>query len=90
MFKDTIKAHQPLSDAQRVQLHALARLKIANHDRQVARVKKLQARVAELEKDLAAYEESEPGGKAGGREGQPGDGMTEEEKVAAEIKAMDK
>ena len=59
-FKDTVKSRQPLTPAQRVKLHAIARLKMANHDRQVARVKKLSARVAELEKTLADYEQSEP------------------------------
>jgi hypothetical protein len=90
VFRDTIKAHQPLSDAQRVQLHALARLKIANHDRQVSRVKKLQARVAELEKNLADYEKSEPGGRPGARESKTGDGLYTLDSAQAEISALDR
>lgn len=61
-FKDTLKAGQPLSDQQRVQLHALARIKMANHDRKVVALKKAQDRIAELEKALAEFEKSEPGG----------------------------
>lgn len=59
-FKDTVKAGKPLSEVQKVQLHALARLKIANHDRLVTRLKARDARIAELEKSLADYEKSEP------------------------------
>ena len=90
VFKDTLKAGQRLSDVQRVQLHALARLKIANHDRQVARAKKLSARVAELEKDLAAYEKSEPGGRPGARDTKPGDGKDWEQTAAEELAALDR
>ena len=90
VFKDTLKAGQRLSDVQRVQLHALARLKIANHDRQVARAKKLTARVAQLEKDLAAYEKSEPGGRPGARDTKPGDGKDWEQTAAEELAALDR
>ena len=65
-FRDTVKAGKPLSDAQRVQLHAIVRLKAANHDRKVVALKKATARIAELEKSLAEYEKSAPrAGKAG-------------------------
>lgn len=90
VFKDTIKARQPLSEAQRVQLHALARLKILNHDRQVARVKKLTARVAELEKDLADYERSAPGGRPGAREAKPGEDKDWLATAEDELRALDK
>ena len=73
-FRDTIKAGQPLTEAQRVQLHALARLKIANHDRLNARLKKANARIAALEKDLADFEKSEPGGRPGARTSPGGTG----------------
>jgi hypothetical protein len=59
-FKETVKAGKPLSEVQKVQLHALARLKMANHDRLVTRLKARDARIAELEKSLADYEKSEP------------------------------
>ena len=59
-FRETVKSGKPLSEVQKVQLHALARLKMANHDRLVARVKSRDARIAELEKSLADYEKSEP------------------------------
>lgn len=88
-FRETVKAKKPLTDAQRVQLHALARLKMANHDRKVAALKKAQSRIAELEKALAEYEQSEPGaGKTGGAKkisDKPWD-----EQIADEIKALDK
>jgi hypothetical protein len=65
-FKETVKSQQPLSETQKVQLHALARLKMANHDRKVIALKKSNERIAELEKSLADYEKSEPAaGKAG-------------------------
>lgn len=89
-FKDTIKAGQPLSDKQRVQLHALARLKMANHDRQIAHIKKLRSRVEQLEKDLEAYEKSEPGGKAGERTQADESGRDWLQTAEAEIRALDK
>jgi hypothetical protein len=72
-FKETVKAGQPLSEVQKVQLHALARLKMANHDRLVARVKARDARIAELEKSLADYEKSEPSAEKAGEGGKVGD-----------------
>jgi hypothetical protein len=82
-FKDTVKAGKPLSEVQKVQLHALARLKMANHDRKVTALKKANARIAELEKTLAEYERSEPsaerareGGKVGDK---PWDAQMEDE-----------
>jgi hypothetical protein len=88
-FRDSVKANKPLSEVDKVKLHALARLKIANHDRLLTRTKKLQARVAELEKNLAEYEKSEPvttrAGTARTTSTKPWD-----ELVADELKAMDK
>jgi hypothetical protein len=90
-FRDTLKAGKPLSDAQKVQLHALARLKIANHDRKVAALKKAHARIQELEKAVADYEKSEPAAdKAGSSDGKvtaPKDWL---ESAADEIRALDK
>lgn len=59
-FRDTVKSGKPLSEVQTVQLHALARIKIANHDRLVTRLKARDAKIAELEKSLKDYEKSEP------------------------------
>ena len=88
-FKDTVKAGKPLSQIQTVQLHALARLKMANHDRLIAARKKDQARIAELEKTLAEYEKSEPSaGKAGERTRDVSKPW--EDQVADELRAMDK
>lgn len=88
-FKETMKAGKPLNEMQKVQLHALARLKIANHERLLAGRKKDKARIAELEKALAEYEKSEPGGRPSvPREGgAAGDWL---ETASAELKAMDK
>jgi hypothetical protein len=72
-FKKTVKAGKPLSEVQKVQLHALARLKMANHDRLVARVKARDARIAELEKSLADYEKSEPSADRAGEGAKVGD-----------------
>ena len=71
-FREAIKAGQQLSEVQKVQLHALARLKIANHDRLVARVKNRDARIAELEKSLSDYEKSEPRSDKAGETAQVG------------------
>jgi hypothetical protein len=70
-FRDTLKAGKPLSEGQKVQLHALARLKIANHDRKVAALKKAHARIKELEKAVEDYEKSEPAADKAGEAAQP-------------------
>ena len=72
-FKETIKAGKPLSEVQKVQLHALARLKMANHDRLVTRLKARDARITELEKSLADYEKSEPSADKAGEGVQTGE-----------------
>lgn len=88
-FRETVKSRKPLTEVQKVQLHALSRLKIANHDRKVVQLKKANERIAELEKSLAEYEKSEPtAGKAGA--GTPSSGKSWDEEVADELKAMDK
>ena len=89
-FRATVKANQPLSEVQKVQLHALARLKMANHDRKVSALRKATTRIAELEKMLDDYENSEPAaGKAGGG----GSAVTDkdwQDVVSDELKALDK
>jgi len=72
-FKDTVKAGKPLSEVQKVQLHALARLKMANHDRLIEGKRKDKARIAELEKALADYEKSEPSAERAGEGAKVGD-----------------
>ena len=88
-FRDAVKANQPLTEAQKVQLHALARLKMANHDRKVAALKKANARIAELENTLADYEESEPSAKTAGG-GPRTITKSWDEQVADELRQMDK
>lgn len=88
-FKETIKAKKPLSEVQKVQLHALARLKMANHDRLLAGRKKDKARIAELEKTLAEYEKSEPSTSTASSGARTGSKAWDEE-VADELKALDR
>lgn len=88
-FKETVKAGQPLSDVQKVQLNALGRLKMANHDRLVTRLKARDARIAELEKSLADYEKSEPLADMAG-DGARVEGKDFFDQVDAELSKMDK
>jgi hypothetical protein len=88
-FKETVKAGKPLSEVQKVQLHALARLKIANHDRLITRLKSRDARIAELEKSLADYEKSEPSAARAGESAATSD-KPWDDTVAEELKALDK
>lgn len=93
-FRETVRKKEPLSPVQRVQLHALLRLKAANHDRKVVALQKANARIAELEKALAEFEKSSPpGGRAKGADGgggDGGDGFMTVEKAEADFRAMDK
>lgn len=88
-FRNTVKANKPLTEIQKVQLHALARLKMANHDRLVAARKRDKARIEELEKNLAEYEKSEPATTRGGTPRKAGTKAWDEE-VAEELKALDR
>lgn len=88
-FRDAVKSGQPLTEEQNVKLHSLVRLKAANHDRQVAALKKAQARIAELEKSLAEFEKSEPGGGRLEPAPKPGD-KDWLEQAEQELKSMDK
>lgn len=88
-FKEAVKSKQPLTDKMRVQLHALARLKMANHDRQLVRIHQMRERIAELEKSLSQYEASEPGA------GKPKDGAPPAhkdwlEEAEAELQQLDR
>lgn len=65
-FKDAIKSAKPLSQEALVRLHAIARNKLANHDRLARSNKTLSARVSELEKSLKEYEQSGPDSVAAG------------------------
>lgn len=67
-FRRDIETKGQLSPENTVRLHALIRNKAANHDRLARRVKALQAQLAEKDKALAEYEDSEPplgGGRVG-------------------------
>ena len=73
-FRDTLKAGKELSAAQKVQLTAISRLKLANHPRLVAKVESLTTRLAAVDKSLAEYEQSNPpAGKAGSAVAAPSD-----------------
>ena len=87
MFAPTPET-QPKSPQEAVALHALIRNKAANHDRMALGLKKANARIAELETELKAYQESEPrndGGVPGGSAGGPADWRAQDE---AEIDAL--
>lgn len=88
-FKESVKDGKPLTEVQKVQLHAIARLKMANHDRKVVQLKKATARIAELEKVLAEYENSEPRGVNAGEGGRTSIKPWDEQ-IADELKALDK
>lgn len=89
-FRDTLKAKQPLSDTQKVQLHAIARIKMANHDRKVMQLKKANARIKELEKTIADYEQSEPDASKAGRTSPAGGSKDWLEQAEDELRALDK
>lgn len=88
-FRDTVKSKKPLTEAQKVQLHALARIKMANHDRMIPRLKKANARIAELEKSLAEFEKSEPSAARAGEGGQVSN-KSWDQQVEDELRALDK
>jgi hypothetical protein len=79
----------PLTPQQRVKRLAVIRAKAANHDRLAARVKARNARIAELEADLAEYEKS---GGGTGTAGEPGRNGTKDfmGTIEDEIKALER
>jgi hypothetical protein len=88
-LQETVRSGKPLSEQQKTQMHALARVKMANHDRKVAALKKAVARIAELEKSLSEYESSEPtAAKAG--ESPRASGKAWDQVVEDELRALDK
>lgn len=89
-FKETVKAGQLLSDEQKVQLHAIARLKMANHDRNLAKLAKANARIKELEASLAEYEKSEPSAEKAGESGERTVTKDWLETAEDELKALDR
>jgi hypothetical protein len=66
-FKEAIQSKKPFSQEALVTLHAIARNKLANHDRVVSRLKAASARIAELEASLKQFEDSGPDAIAPGR-----------------------
>jgi predicted AAA+ superfamily ATPase len=89
-FKESVKSGKKLTEIQKTQLHALARIKMANHDRQTIKLKQASDRIKELETELEQYRKSEPDA---GKAGEAGDKVIAkdwEQSVADELKAMDK
>lgn len=80
----------PKTAEEAVRLHALAYQKIANHDRLARKFKQARARVAELEKALAEYEESEPKGGKAGEAGKAGGILDAMADANAELDSLDK
>ncbi len=77
-----------LNPQQKAQRLAVIRAKAANHDRLAKRLKERDARIAELEEDLAKFEESEPPTTTSGEPtGLPGVGFDD---IEAELKKMDR
>lgn len=89
-FKSTVKDGKPLSDVQRVQLHALARIKMANHDRKLVELKKARARIKELEASLSQYESSTPDAGSAGRPSRQASSKGWLETAEDELRALDK
>lgn len=80
----------PKTAEEAVRLHALAYQKIANHDRLARKFKQARARVAELEKALAEYEDSEPKGGKAGEAGKAGGILDAMADANAELDSLDK
>lgn len=90
VFKDAAKEGKPLSEELSVKLHALARVKMANHDRLLAKNKKAQDRIAELEKSLSEYEKSTPTTEHAGRTTEKETSKDWLEEAGDELRALDK
>lgn len=89
-FRDILKTKGTLSVQERVKLDALLRHKIASHSRIAHKLKTAHARIKELEKSLAEYEQSSPpAGKAGGGSGKGGETNPVSE-AEAELDAIDR
>ena len=80
---------RPKTPEEALQVHAMIRNKVANHDRLALRLKGARARIAELEASLKEFEAHSPNGGLSG--GAPGGGTKDfMDEVDAEIDAMDK
>lgn len=78
----------PQTPEERIQFHAVLRHKIANHDRLVLRLKRVNAELAEAKTALEAYEKSEPpAGKGGGAKTVA---KSFDEEVDEELRKLDK
>ncbi len=88
-YTDTVfSGNGSLNPQQKAQRLAVIRAKAANHDRVVYWSKEKDARIAELEEDLAKFEESEPPTTTSGEPtGLPGVGFDD---IEAELKKMDR
>lgn len=88
-FQEAIKTRGDLTIQDRVALDALIRNKVASHDRLALRLKSANAKIAELEGELAEFKKSEPpGGKAGEGGGKTGTSPMEE--ADAELERIDR
>ena len=75
---------------QRLDLLAAVRLKAASFGRHLVTIKRLKAKVAELEESLKGYKASEPGEGQGQRSASVGAGSDGEEDVASEIDRIER
>jgi len=89
IFKRTPE-NAPKTAEEAVRLHALAFNKIANHDRLARKFKMARARIAELEKSLKEFEDSEPKGGRAGESGQGGAASNPIADANAELDSLDK
>jgi hypothetical protein len=89
-FTDTVFGQNGnLTPQQKAARLAVIRSKAANHDRIASRLKSQTARVAELEAELAKFEQSEPPTDRGGQPGSAG-GKNWEDEAADELRKMDR
>lgn len=89
-LRESIKTSKSLNETQKVQLHAIARLKMANHDRQLTTIKALRSENAELKKALEEYEKSEPAADRAGKTSDKAATKDWLEQAEEELRAMDK
>lgn len=82
--------NRPKTPEEAVKLHALAYNKIANHDRLAMRLKQANARIAELQKIVDEFEDSEPAAGKGGETRGKGTHGNYMDQAMAEIDALDK
>lgn len=84
------KETAPKTMEEKVQLHAMLRNKIANHDRLARRLKTVMAELDQAKKDLAEYERSAPPGGGGGSGASKAPAKTLSEEVEDEINKLDR